>query len=258
MKWPETLTIVRHGESAYNELRGLKENDPLYQEFKTAYDNQEDSERILELAKQVMAVGQFVLKVGDHNTALTERGQHQAEVTGNKLSHRIDLPDVVLVSPYDRTRDTLHHMAKGWPELGQVKTIEDDRLREQEHGLALLYSDWRIFQTLHPEQKALREAQGPYWYRFPQGENVPDVRDRVRSITDKIVRDWSEQRVLLVVHHLFLLGFRANFEDLGEAGFIDLDEHDKPINCGATIYRGNPAEGQDGHLELEVYNQRLY
>ena len=35
----------------------------------------------------------------------------------------------------------------------KVKIIEDERIREQEHGLSSIYNDWRVFFTLHPEQK---------------------------------------------------------------------------------------------------------
>lgn len=259
MKWPETLTVVRHGESAYNILKGLKDQDPDYMAFKKAYNRRKkDPETAKELAQKVMEAGKFVLGVGEHNTAMTETGHLQAKTTGQELEKRIELPDVVLVSPYERTLHTLGHMAVGWPELKNVKTVEDERLREQEHGLASLYNDWRIFQTLHPDQDALRDQQGPYWYRYPQGENVPDVRERARSMVNTITRDYNEQNVMVITHHLWILALRANLERLDVPGYLDLDEHNKPINCGVTIYRGDPDQGNDGKLILETYNEQLY
>lgn len=259
MKWPNTLTVVRHGESDYNILRDLKNEDPQYKEFKTAYNRRKkDPERAKDLAKKLMEKGDFILGVGEHDTAMTERGQKQAEQTGAELKKHIKLPDVILVSPYERTIHTLGYMAMGWPELGDVKRVEDRRLREQEHGLASLYNDWRIFQTLHPEQDALRELQGPYWYRFPQGENVPDVQDRAGAMTITIARDYHEQNVMVITHHLWILALRANLERLDVPGYINLDENHKPINCGVTIYRGDPDQGEDGKLLLDIYNQKLY
>lgn len=259
MKWPTTLTVVRHGESAYNALKGQKEGHPLYEEFKAAYvERREDPERVRELARRLLEDGTFVLGTGDHDTHLTNKGQEQAEATGRKLKDLIGLPDVVLVSPYRRTHHTLAHMAIGWPELAEVRTVEEERLREQEHGLALLYSDWRILNVLHPEQEALRKLQGAYWYRYPQGENVPDVRERWRSLTGTMTRDYANQSVLVVGHHLSILALRANQERLDAQGFMQLDRHEKPINCGVTIYRGEPDLGQDGRLVLDVYNQQLY
>ncbi len=107
--------------------------------------------------------------------------------------------------------------------------VEEERLREQEHGLALLYNDWRMFQVMHPEQEALRTKQGPYWYRYPQGENVPDVRERLRSWLGTITRDYRGQSVLAITHHLAILGLRANLERLDAVQFTHLDEQEKPV-----------------------------
>lgn len=259
MKWPDTVTVVRHGESAYNALKVRKEADPLYKEFKSAYNRRKrDPETAKGLAQQLMDDGRFLLGVGDHETPLTERGEQQAEITGGRLSEIIDLPDVIFVSPYLRTHQTLARMAMGWPELGDVKTVEEERIREQEHGISSLYHDWRIFNIMHPEQDAFRDSQGPYWYRYPQGENVPDVRERHRSMLGTFTRDYVGQNVLMVGHHLSILSLRANLERLDATGFRDLDENHKPVNCGATVYRGNPDIGQNGRLELDIYNRQLY
>ena len=100
--------------------------------------------------------------------------------------------------------------------------------------------------------------KGPYWYRYPQGENVPDVRDRNRSWTTTLTRDFVGKKVLAVTHHLNILATRANLERLGECEFTRLDEEDKPINCGVTLYRCDPTKGKNGHLVLEYYNRKLY
>jgi broad specificity phosphatase PhoE len=259
MKWPNTLTVVRHGQSAYNQLKGLKADDPLYAEFKAAHNRRrKDPETARRLAQQLIDDGRFILGSGDHDTELTEVGKQQAETTGSRLSELITLPDVILVSPYLRTHQTLGCLAVGWPELRDVKTVEEERLHEQDHGLSILYNDWRIFEIMHPEQEALRHLQGPYWYRYPQGENIPDVRERHRSLQVTLTREYSDQSVLMIGHHLSILALRTNLERLDAAGFQDLDDHQKPVNCGVTVYRGNPTVGQDGHLELDIYNKQLY
>lgn len=259
MKWPNTVTIIRHGESAYNELKSRKEADPLYQEFMAAYENRrQDPDAARDLANELLDDKRFILGVGDHDTPLTERGEEQAQAAGVRLGDIIDLPDVIFVSPYLRTHQTLARMAMGWPDLQEVKTVEEERIREQEHGLTQLYNDWRIFNVMHPEQEGLRAAQGSYWYRYPQGENVPDMRERHRSIVNTFTRDYSGQNILMVGHHLSILSFIANIERMSAEGFEYLDKNYKPVNCGATIWDGNPHAGQDGKLELRVYNEQLY
>ncbi len=259
MKWPNTLTVVRHGESAYNVLKGQKEKDPDYIVFKEAYKRRKkDPEEARRLARQIINSGKYVLKVGEHDTTMTPAGEKQAEITGARLRERITLPDVVLVSPYDRTVNTLGFMAVGWPELKGVKQVEDERLREQEHGLAAIYNDWRIFQIMDPDQELLRDRAGPYWYRYPQGESVPDVRERARSMVNTLARDYNEQDVLVITHHLWILALRANLERFGEKEFQRLDRDEKPVNCGVTIYRGDPEQGKNGKLLLDIYNEKLY
>jgi broad specificity phosphatase PhoE len=256
MKWPETLTLVRHDSSAYNVLKPLKDASPLYQEFVKAYEINPDSDISRRLAIEV--TDQFSLKCGDHNTPLAEGSGIQAENMAKKLKNIINIPDVIFVSPYERTMATLNKMTQGWPELKDVKTIKEERITEQDHGLALLYSDWRVFNILHPEQRDLYERQGSYRYRYPQGENVPDVRERLRSWLNTVTRDYSGQDVLAVTHHLAILSFRANLERLDENDFLRLDKEEKPINAGVTIYRSKVNEGKDDHLELDVYNAKLY
>lgn len=255
MKWPASVMLVRHDKSAYNALREKKKQDALYKDFLVSYRRDETSLETRALALQVAE--KFALRVGDAQTPLADKEGRQAYETGQYLSRGIT-PDVIFVSPYDRALHTLEHIARGWPALKGIKTYRDERVREQEHGSACLYNDWRVFEVLHPEQKLLRSREGSYWYRYPQGENVPDMRLRNRSWLTTIVREFSGKHLLVVTHHLNILATRANLERLDPAAFIHLDNHEKPINCGVTLYRGYPDEGKDGKLKLEYYNAKRY
>jgi len=256
MKWPEYLMLIRHDKSAYNVLKTEKRKYPLYQKFLAACRVDPCGAKTIKLAREVQK--KFALRVSDCDTPLDSSEGHQAEITGKELRERFELPDVIFVSPYKRTLLTLELITKKWPELANVKTYKDERIREQEHGLALLYNDWRVFEALHPEQKMLRDQEGPYWYRYPQGENVPDVRLRNKSWTATVIREFPEKKVMAVTHHLSILATRADLERLDADEFIRLDEKEKPINCGVTLYRGNPALGKNGKLVLEFYNRKYY
>lgn len=256
MKWPETLTLIRHDTSAYNVLKPLKDKSELYQKFLKSYDDNPGSDMCRRLALKVKDL--FSLKLADHNTPIANNSGHQSEKMGQELSKRISLPDIIFVSPYERTMSTLELMTKGWPELASVKTIKEERITEQDHGSVILFNDFKAFSVINPEQGELRKLQGEYRYRFPQGENIPDVRERVRSWMNTVSRDYSNKNVLAITHHLTILSIRANLERLDETEFIRLDREEKPINCGVTIYKGKPNEGENGHLVLDVYNAKLY
>jgi len=255
MKWPEYLMLIRHDVSAYNVLKKQKMKNPAYRKFLRSFEDAPGSEETRRLAEEVCNT---TLSHGDHDTPLADIEARRAEKTAKQLQKKFELPDVVFVSPYERALATFEGLKRGWPELARVKVYEDERLREQGHGLALLYNDWRIFHAIHPLQRQLFLKEGRYWYRYPQGENVPDVRDRNRSWTATIIRDFAEKKVMAITHHLNILAMRANFERLGAEEFIRLDEKEKPINCGVTLYAGNPALGKDGRLELEFYNRKYY
>jgi broad specificity phosphatase PhoE len=256
MKWPEYLMLIRHDTSAYNVLKERKAKDPIYQEFQRIFEKDPTSQKTVALARRVWA--KYALSCSDADTPLADTEGKQAVITGQKLREEFKPPDVVFVSPYKRALDTLAFLKKGWPEIVGVKTVKEERIREQEHGLASLYNDWRVFQTLHPEQKLLYDLAGLYRYKYPQGESVPDVRARSLLMTATITRDFAEKKVLCICHHLNILAMRANFERLDEKEFIRLDKEEKPINCGVTLYRGYPELGENGRLVLDFYNRRYY
>lgn len=255
MKWPKHITIIRHGQSEYNILRDQKLKDPLYSRFKKAYEADYESSETKALAEEIRQ--KYVLSVSDYKTPLTKAGLRQARLTGKNLAKAIAVPDVVFYSPYFRTIQTFSEIKKNWSDLGKALAISDDRIREQEHGLALLYNDWRLFHVYHPEQKRLHDLQGMYWYQFPQGESVLQVRDRIRSIIGTFIRDWADKDVWLITHHITILSIRANMERLSPEEFIRLDEEEKPVNCGVTRYTCNPGLGRNGKMELEFYNRQF-
>ncbi len=259
MKWPLWLGLIRHDTSLYNVLKGKKKKDPLYLEFLKEFKKNPESETTRALARLVSE--KHALGVSDAETPLADKTGRRPFAVGKAMRKKFGkkgLPDIIFVSPYLRTWQTLAYLIRGWPELDEIKIVEEERIREQEHGLSLLYNDWRVFHALHPEQGRLFRLEGAYWYRYPQGENVPDVRARDRSWTTTLIREFAGKKILAITHHLNILGVRANFERWGSQKFIHVDETDKPDNCSLTVYEGNPNKGKNGRFELKHYNWKLW
>lgn len=248
MKWPAHLLLVRHAESAYNALKLRMNEDELYQDFKIAYQQNPLSDKVVEMAKQLHQL--YPPQHSDMLTPLAVGGLEQAHQLGKQLRQMSSLPDVVYVSPYLRTWATLVGVLDEWPELSSVRVIEEERIREQEFGLRLLYSDWRFYFALNPEQSLLLSLQGSYWYRYVQGENIADVRDRNRSWMNTLTRDFAGQSILAITHHLNILAFRSNMDRLNAQAFLDLDADHQPANCSITEYIGRPELGRDGRFIL--------
>jgi broad specificity phosphatase PhoE len=259
MKWPETLTLVRHDVSAFNDANRRKEADPVFQDFKQAFAQDHTSTRTKSLAAYIRA--NYALGYGDHNTplaAIPEGKTSRSEIMASALKKLMPLPDVVFVSPYLRTKQTLERMKSGWPQLQDVTTIEEYRIAEQDHGLAQLYGDWRVFETFNPEQHLLYNLLGEYWYRYPQGESVPDVQERLRSWVTTLTREFHGLVVLAVLHHLSILALRANLERWKDKDFIQVNHAEKPDNASVTIYHGQADHKNSGRLVLNQYNLKLF
>jgi broad specificity phosphatase PhoE len=255
MKWPAELLLIRHAESAYNNLKHAMNADPDYVRFKELFENDRSNPKIQTLAHSLHK--RHSLGCSDRDTPITVKGEWQARVTGRGMQESgVACPDVIFVSPYHRTMQTLRIMQEEWADLRKAKIYQEERIREKDHGLAILYNDWRIYQVFHPEQAALDKLLGPYDYRFLNGENIPDVRQRNLSWMTTLTRDFAGKRVMAITHHLTILATRANFERLSPEQFVHLDKHEAPVNCGVTRYIGNPDVGSRGKLELHEYNRR--
>ena len=263
MKWPNTMAFIRHGESAYNILKAQKEGE-LYHQFVERFDKElaearDESWASAELDAMARQLWDGLrLNVSDYNTPLTEEGKRQARETGRQLLSLIPSPDVIYVSPYLRARSTLEELMAACLELKKAKIISEERIREQEHGLSTVYNSWRIYFTLNPAQALLFKLEGDYAYRFLNGENKADVRDRVRSFLATLARENAGQNVLIVSHHITLLSLRANLERWDREAFVHADQTEKPINGGVTVYQGDPSQGKEGRLVLKDYNRKLY
>lgn len=255
MKWPEELTLIRHAESTYNRHRQELASNRVYQEFLKAYNHNWQSDETKKLAIKVAVM--LGKNNGEDSTSITERGKDYARKMAKELSKEIALPDTVYLSPFLRTRETWDEMMDAWPDLKSCRILVDERIREQDFGLRLLYGDWRVMQVMHPEQRPLYKLQGEYWYRQPQGENIADVRLRNRNWIGAITRDQVGKHVLAITHHITILAFRANIERLSPEQFMQLRSEVVPDNCSVSRYLGKSDQSGNEWLELDYFNKLI-
>ena len=145
-KWPDTLWVVRHGESAGNVARDAAE-----------------------------AAGLPVINIAtrDVDVPLSPLGEQQAAALGRwfaKLSSE-ERPTVVLSSPYMRARETTRlALEAAGIEREEITFITDERLREKEFGILDRLTRFGIEQK-YPEQAEARTALGKFYFRPPGGES---------------------------------------------------------------------------------------
>ena len=187
IKWPQKLTIVRHGQSEQNAALDLF---------------QDDLDGVLAQQK----------KIRDADIRLTSTGIFQAQETGKFLASKTPY-DICLVSPYERAVQTSAIIRQ---QLNyNLTTYKDYRLREKEFGRLHGYTTQEI-KNKFPEEYEDRQRDGKFYYRLPRGENYLDVLDRLYSFLSKLSRDYVSKNILIVTHHVPYILFKAIFEHLDE------------------------------------------
>ncbi|NUZ05573.1 histidine phosphatase family protein [Piscinibacter koreensis] len=226
-KWPHTLWVVRHGQSAGNVAREEAEAARL---------------ATIDIATR------------DVDVPLSALGERQADALGHWFGElpEGERPDAVLCSPYVRARATARHVldAAG---LADVPLVIDERLREKEFGILDRLTTFGIREK-YPELSAQRTHVGKFYFRPPGGESWCDVILRLRSFLEMVTREYRRERVLVVAHQVTVNCMRYLLERLDEAQILDIDRQADVPNCGVTSYEFDPAAGHHGKLVLRLQN----
>ena len=228
-RWPEMLWIVRHGESAGNVARD---------------------------AAHAAGLSEIDIAGRDADVPLSELGKEQSLALGQWFGGmpENERPNVVLVSPYVRARQTAELIAsdKGLTS-DSPEFIIDERLREKEFGILDRLTRTGIERD-HPQQAEFRRLLGKFYHRPPGGESWCDVILRLRSALDTMSLHYDGCRVLVVSHQVVVLCLRYLIEAMTEEQILAIDAGGDVVNCGVTEYRLDPERGQHGALVLTRYN----
>ncbi len=228
-KWPQSLWVVRHGQSAGNVARDQADAAGL---------------PLIDIATR------------DMDTPLSELGRRQAHALGHWFGEIASeqRPGHVLCSPYVRAHHTARIVveAAGWS-AQDVNVVCDERLREKEFGILDRLTSHGIAQH-HPELAEQRRHVGKFYFRPPGGESWCDVILRLRSLLDTITRDYRGERVLLVAHQVIVNCLRYLLERMDEAQILEADRLGDVPNCSVTSYEFDRSQGRNGKLVLRQVN----
>lgn len=199
-------------------------------------------------AQQAEEAGLEVIDIAerDADVPLTALGREQAAAVGAWIRGLPGprRPDVAVVSPYLRTRQTAGIALDGTG----IPAVTDERLRDRELGVLDLLTAHGVRQRL-PQEALRRRRLGKLYYRPPGGESWADVLLRLRSLM-RDVREWHPgARVLLFGHEAIVLLLRYLVEGLGEADLLALAASTTMANGSVTSWRN-----VDGVLRPERFN----
>ena len=228
LRWPARLWIVRHGESAGNVARA------------EAYASGAD---------------RIELEHRDADVPLSPSGREQAAALGRWFARQGagERPDVLLASPYQRTRQTAELFRDAGGSDADEPICFDERLREKEFGILDGLTTAGILKH-EPQQAELRRMLGKFYHRPPGGESWADVILRLRSLMDTVALHYAGRSVMIVAHQVVVLCLRYILEGMSEEEVLAVDRAGSIGNCSLTEYRFDPAEGKDGGLVLVRFN----
>ena len=214
--WPERLWLVRHGQSQGNVAR-----DAAHEAGHAVID----------------------LDLRDVDVPLSELGHRQAEAAGRWFAALPDSerPEVLLSSPYVRSRQTAEAICNAGGLCGAKPTILDERLREREFGVFDGLTTLGI-RGKYPEEAAHRTKMGKFYHRPPGGESWADVILRLRSMLNTINLHYADKRVLVVAHQVVVLCLRYVLEELTEGQILAIDKQAEILNCGIAAFDFVPNE----------------
>ncbi|MDB5033847.1 MAG: Histidine phosphatase family protein [Chlorobi bacterium] len=228
-KWPDTIWIIRHGESAGNVARDQAE---------------------------AAGTARIDLAIRDVDVPLSPLGEQQARALGRWFRENTaeQPPTVILTSPYLRARTTANLVLENAGiSHDSVLMVVDERLREREFGILDRLTK-RGIEEHFPDQAAMRTLLGKFYHRPPGGESWCDVILRLRSVIGSITRDYRGERVLVFCHQVIVLCLRYLLERMTEEEILAIDRLGDIANCSITSYIFDPAAGAQGRMKPALFN----
>ncbi|GAB2547307.1 histidine phosphatase family protein [Nocardia heshunensis] len=189
-----SLTLVRHGESVVN-------------------------------AAPYTGSDEFITGISDSEVPLTERGVAQAVAAGPRLAGFEPDFDLVLCSPYLRTRETARLALSA---VAAPPPRYDERLRDRETGILFGLTTFGIERRLPEEHRQLQRV-GRFYHRPAGGESWPDVALRLRAVLREL-----HGHVLIFAHDITIVLTRYIF---GELDIADLQAQTGAEVGNASITR---------------------
>ena len=134
---------------------------------------------------------------GGSNPGLTEKGREQARAVGRELAAR--LPEVLIVSTMQRTRDTAEEIGK----FVEIAPIFDEDWIEASFGKWDGLTPDEVEEQFPEEFKAwVSDA----WYPQGGGEPYAAVAERAGIALNKVAAEYPGQKVAIVTHNVVVKG----------------------------------------------------
>lgn len=165
--------------------------------------------------------------------ALTENGREQALATAHRFPKEKGRPQVIIASPYERTRETADIIAK---ELKMKHVEYSDLLVERKNPTEIIGHS-----GIEPEVRKIVDLIDKSFHddslRYSDEENFMDLKNRAKKLL-KYIRRRSEKRIIMVTHGIFLkmvIAYMILGENLTASEYNKLSYFNTIDNAGIAI-----------------------
>ncbi|MES3005760.1 MAG: histidine phosphatase family protein [Patescibacteria group bacterium] len=164
--------------------------------------------------------------------SLSDKGQAQAADTGKRLAHH--KLDVILVSPYVRTKETAAIINEQFPTPKKVEYL--DLLHERRNPSEIIgksMTDPEVKRIVDTIDKSFHDDA----YRYSDEENFDDLKNRARTLLEYLASR-REKNILVVTHGIFLrmvVAYIEFGEQLNSATYNTLSFFNASNNAAITI-----------------------
>jgi broad specificity phosphatase PhoE len=225
-KWPQTLRIVRRGQSA----------------GKLARD-----------AAELAGLAAVEIAARDVDLPRSRLGERQADALGERIAalRRDNPPEIVHSSPCIGACQTGGRVLAALHERRRAHDRRDEPPREKEFGIFDRLTPLGI-RAGYPQLAGQRRHVGKFYFRPPRGEDRRDVVLRLRSFFDLLQREHRGARALASGHQAIVSCLRPLFERLDEAQIVALDRLGGVPDCAIAADEFDPRAARHGKvLRLE-------
>ena len=183
--------------------------------------------------------------------SLSEKGKAQALDTARRFPKGRGKPQVIIASPYQRTKETAEIIAK---ELN-MKVRYSDLLVERRNPSEIIGHSGD-----EPEVKKIVDQIDKSFHednlRYSDEENFVDLKNRAKKLLKFIRRRW-QKRIILVTHGIFLkmvIAYMLEGEKLTASEYNKLSYFNPVNNASMTIVSYTPHFFKKDEWKVLVWN----
>ncbi len=185
---------------------------------------------------------------------LSEKGRAQAAEAAKKFPKHKGRPQVLIASPYERTKETAGIIAKELNMNVEYSDLLVER-RNPSEIIGRFGGDRDVKLIVDRIDKSFHEDD----LRYSDEENFTDLKNRARKLLDYI-RSRPERRMILVTHSIFLkmvVSYMLYGESLSASEYNKLSYFNPIDNAGLTICQYVPHWFVKDEWKIITWNDKM-